>query len=342
MSEAAPVARIVEIVRTGRRFLITSHARPDGDAIGSQLALAWALRALGKDVRIVNRDPVPSYCQPFPGAGDIEVAGSVDGDFDALFVMECGDLTRPGVAGLDRYAAVNIDHHVGNTGYGIVNWYDQSAAACGELVLDLVDALGVALTPEIAVHLYVAILTDTGSFRHGNMTARTFDLCRRVAAAGVDAAAVARQVYDSSSVGKLKLMGALLDGMQLEAGGRLAVLYLDDGMLRAADSTRDDTEGLINLPLTARDVQAVVMFKAERPDEVRVSLRSKGWVDVRAIAARHGGGGHTNAAGFSVEGSWPDVRAGIVAEVSEAIGVPGTGASSHAGGKLPSPGVTSR
>jgi phosphoesterase RecJ-like protein len=319
MNDPAPLARIVEIVRTGRRFLITSHARPDGDAIGSQLALAWALRSLGKAVRLVNRDPVPSYCQSFPGSSDIEVAEAVEGDFDALFVMECGDLTRPGVAGLDRYLAVNIDHHLGNTGYGAVNWYDQTAAACGELVLDVIDALGVALTREIAVHLYVAILTDTGSFRHGNITARTFDICRRASAAGVDAAAVARQVYDSSSVGKLKLMGALLDGMQLEAGGRLAVLYLDDEMLRGAGSTRDDTEGLINMPLAARDVQAVVMFKAERPGEVRVSLRSKAGVDVRAVAARYGGGGHTNAAGFTAEGDYPHVRARIVAEVTKAI-----------------------
>ena len=242
--------------------------------------------------------------------------------------------------GLDRYLVVNIDHHLGNTGYGAINWYDQSAAACAELVVDLIDALGVALTPEIAVHLYVAILTDTGSFRHGNITARTFDICRRAAAAGVDAAAVARRVYDSSSVGKLKLMGALLDGMQLEAGGRLAVLYLDDEMLRAAGSTRDDTEGLINMPLAARDVQAVLMFKAERPGEVRVSLRSKGRVDVRAVAARYGGGGHTNAAGFTVEGAYPDVRARIVSEAAAAIDAPGTGASPRADGKLPSPGGT--
>jgi len=319
MSDAVPLGRIGDLVRTGRRFLITSHARPDGDSIGSQLALAWALRALGKDVRIVNRDPVPSYCLPFPGAADIEVVEAVEGDFDALFVLECGDLTRPGIAGLERYLAVNIDHHIGNTGFGAVNWFDQTAAACGELVLELIDSLGVPLTREIATHVYVAILTDTGSFRHGNITARTFEMCRRAAEAGVDAAAVARQVYDSSSAGKLKLMGALLDGMQLEAGGRLAVLHLDDEMLRAAGSTRDDTEGLINLPLTARDVQAVVMFKAERPGEVRVSLRSKGRVDVRAVAARHGGGGHTNAAGFTAEGAYPDVRRRIVAEAAGAI-----------------------
>ena len=234
-------------------------------------------------------------------------------------MLECGELSRPGVAGLDRYPVVNIDHHTGNTGYGALNWYDPSAAACAEMVLDLVDALGVPLTREIATGVYVAILTDTGSFRHANITARTFEACRRAAAAGVDAAAVARQVFDSSAVGKLKLMSALLGGMRLEADDRLAVLYLDDEILRVNGATRDDTEGLVNLPFSAREVRAVAFFKVEGPDEVRVSLRSKGAVDVRAVAVRHGGGGHPNAAGFTMAGAYEAVRDRIVREVTEAI-----------------------
>lgn len=319
MSDAAVRHQIRDVIGKGRRFLITSHARPDGDSIGSQLALAWALRAVGKSVRLVNHDPVPAPYQAFPGATDIEVAGAVDGEFDAAFVLECGDLSRPDVAGLDRYFVINIDHHLGNTGYGAINWFDQSASACGELVLELVDTLGVALSREIATHVYVAILADTGSFRHSNITARTFDICRRAAEAGVDAAAVARQVFDSSTVGKLRLTGELLARMQLEDAGRLAVLHLDDQILRDTGGTRDETEGLINLPLAARDVQAVVMFKAERPGEIRVSLRSKGDIDVRAVAVRYGGGGHTNAAGFTAQGSLEDVERRIVAEVTSAI-----------------------
>lgn len=319
MSDAAVRNQIREVVQKGRRFLITSHARPDGDSIGSQLALAWALRALGKNVRLVNHDPVPAPYLTFPGAADIEVADVVDGEFDAAFVLECGDLSRPGLAGLDRHVLINIDHHAGNAGYGAINWFDQTASACGELVLELVDTLGVPLSLEIATHVYVAILTDTGSFRHSNITVRTFEMCRRVAEAGVDAAAVARQVFDSSTVGKLKLTGALLAGMQLEDAGRLAVLHLDDQILRDTGSTRDDTEGLINLPLAAADVQAVAMFKAERPGEVRVSLRSKGEIDVRAVAVRYGGGGHTNAAGFTAKGCSEDIERQIVAEVARAI-----------------------
>jgi bifunctional oligoribonuclease and PAP phosphatase NrnA len=314
--------RIRDAILSRRRFLITSHARPDGDSIGSQLAMAFALRDLGREVVIVNRDEPPAHYLDFPGVDEILIAAAVDpalGAFDALIVMECGDLSRPAVAGLDRFFAINIDHHVGNSMYGALNWFDQSASACGELVLELVDALGVPLSAEIATHIYLAILTDTGSFHHSNITPRTFDICRRCTEAGVNPAAMARRVFDSNSYGKLKLIGALLNSMQLADGGRLAIMRLDPGMLESAESTLNDTEGLINLPLTAREIQAVVFFKALEPGEVRISLRSKYDVDVRAVAVKYGGGGHTNAAGFTLRGPEDQVRAQVIDDVIEAI-----------------------
>src|SRR5688572_20122077 len=243
---SAGIEAVREEILKRRRFLITSHARPDGDSIGSQLAMAFALDALGKQVRIVNADPPPVHFGKHPGIDRVEVSASVDtGNHltgrgthhgqssafpqreDALIVMECGDLTRPGVAGLDPYFTINIDHHVGNTGYGDVNWFDESAAACTEMVFTLIERLGVPISPEIAAHIYLGILTDTGSFHHGSMSARTFEIARRCVEAGVDPAATAQQVFDSASVGKLRLIGRILDGMQLEAGGRVAVLRLD-------------------------------------------------------------------------------------------------------------------
>src|SRR5918993_3753789 len=296
-----------------QRFLITSHARPDGDSIGSQLAMAFALDALGKDVRIVNSDPAPDHYQDFPGMERIEIAARVERpDVDAVIVMECSDLTRTGVAGLEEQFLINIDHHAGNRMYGALNWHDESAAACGEMVFDLIRALGVPLTPEIATHIYLAILTDTGSFHHSNITPRTFDICRQAVEAGVNPAAMARRVFDSNSFGKLKLIGALLDAMELVDYGRLAVLYLDDAMLKACGCTHNDTEGVINLPLTAREIQAVVFFKGSPAGEVRVSMRSKYDVDVRKVANHYGGGGHKNAAGFTVSGALTEVRPPIL------------------------------
>ena len=306
-----------EAIRARQTFLLTSHARPDGDSIGSQLAMAFALDALGKQVRIVNADPAPSAFDGFPGLERIEILSEVDGHYDGLIVMECGDLTRPGVAGLEGRFTINIDHHIGNTGYGDVNWFDERAAACTEMVFSLVEALGVAVTPEIGLHVYLGVVTDTGSFRHGSMTARTFDIARRCVEAGVDPAATARQVFDSNSVGKLRLMGSLLDGMELEAGGRVAVLRMSQGLLDAAGASLDDTEGLINMPLTAAHVQAVIMFKTD--DGGRVSLRSKGDIDVRGVAVKYGGGGHRNAAGLTLEPAGPDAERRVIEEVVQAV-----------------------
>jgi phosphoesterase RecJ-like protein len=313
------VREIREAILRRQRFLLTSHARPDGDSIGSQLAMAFALDALGKSVRIVNADPAPDHYQDFPGMERVEIASHVSADVDAVIVMECSDLSRAGVSGLEGEFLINIDHHAGNRLYGALNWHDESAAACGEMVFDVIRELGVPLTLEIATHVYLAILTDTGSFHHSNITPRTFDICRQTVEAGVNPAAMARRVFDSNSFGKLKLIGALLDSMELADEGRLAILYMDDTMLSACGCTHNDTEGLINLPLTAREIQAVIFFKVGPNGDVRVSMRSKYDVDVRAVAGRFGGGGHKNAAGFTVTEPLDVVRPRIIPLLVEEI-----------------------
>jgi phosphoesterase RecJ-like protein len=319
-----PKSGICDAIHARKRFLITSHAKPDGDSIGSQLALAYALEVLGKDVRIVNADPAPAHYMDFPGLERIEVMRELverpgGRDDEALLVMESSDLKRTGVAGLEGRFTVNIDHHQGNTGFGDLNWIDQAAAACGEMVFDLIEALGVPLTIEIATHVYLAILTDTGSFHYANITPKTFDICRRCTEAGVNPAAMARRVFDQNSIGKLKLIGALLAQMDLLDGGRLAAMYLDDNVFNATGTTYNDTEGLINLPLTAKEIRAVVFFKVGADGDIHISMRSKYDVDIRTVAARHGGGGHKNAAGFKVRGALNAVRDGILQEVTEAI-----------------------
>ena len=188
------------------------------------------------------------------------------------------------------------------------------------MVFEVIAALGVPLSFEISTHLYLAILTDTGSFHHSTITARTFDICRQAVQAGIDPAQMARAVYDSSSFGKLRLIGALLNDMQRLGGGRLAVLELDDALLQATGCTRHDTEGVINLPLTAREIQAVVFFQIVG-DQVRVSLRSKGEVDVRQVATAWGGGGHRNAAGFTLPGPIADARRAVLDRLTGVIAV---------------------
>jgi bifunctional oligoribonuclease and PAP phosphatase NrnA len=315
-------ADVAAAIRRHDAFLITSHARPDGDAIGSQLAMAFALDALGKRVRMVNHDPVPGPYRGFPGTDRIIVAPVVppladSAEGEATIVMECGDLSRPEVTGLERPTLINIDHHVGNTMYGTVNWFDAAAAACAEMVADVIDELGVAWTPEIASHLYLGIATDTGGFRHGLISARTFQASARVAATGVSVANLARDIFDSFGVGRIRLTGALLNAMELHHDNRLAVLYYDDELLKACGATSDDTDGLVNLPLGAKDVLAVALVRKQTDSQYRVSMRSKGAVNVRAVAIQHGGGGHVNAAACSVPGSRESVTAAIVSAIGD-------------------------
>ena len=310
---------IAAVVASGRRFVIAAHVKPDGDSIGSQLALALALRALGKEARVVSRDTVPPPLQSLPGVGDIEVRTDVAGEHDAAFVLECGDLERTGLTGLDRHVLVNIDHHPGNTAYGAVNWHDGAAAACGEMVFDVIERLGVPLTADMATHLYVAILTDTGSFHYSSISPGTFDICRQLLEAGVDPVAVARTVYDSNTVGRLRLFGAVLSTLEVDSTGRRAVIRLDRETARATGGAPDDTEGLVNIPLTVPEIQAVAFFRDGDPGKLRVSFRSKGAIDVGALASSLGGGGHRNAAGCTLTATLEEARHTVLPMLDGAI-----------------------
>jgi bifunctional oligoribonuclease and PAP phosphatase NrnA len=316
---STPVRQIRDEIMRRQRFLLTSHARPDGDSIGSQLAMAFALQALGKQVRIVNADPAPEHYQEFPGMDRIEISAATSADVDAVIVMECSDLTRTGVTGLEDQFLINIDHHAGNRMYGAINWHDESAAACGEMVFDVIRELGVPLTLEIATHIYLAILTDTGSFHHSNITPRTFDICRQCMEAGISPPAIARSIFDSNNLGRLKLFGAVLSRMELDPTGRIALISVDQQLADNCGGTYEDTEGINNLPLTVKEIVAVAFFKEAEDGQWRVSLRSKEDVDVNAVAKALGGGGHRNASGCTVHGTLPELKALLTAKLTEAI-----------------------
>jgi phosphoesterase RecJ-like protein len=319
MTTNPAIPAIVDAIHRRQRFVLSSHARPDGDSIGSQLAMVYALRALGKEAVAINADAAPAPLMQFPGVPDIRIASQAEGEFDAAIIMECSDLARTGVSGLDRYFLINIDHHPGNTGFGQLTWFDSTAAACGEMVFDLVQALGIPLTREIATHVYLAILTDTGSFHYSSISSRTFEICQRTLEAGVDPVLVARNVYDSNSMGRLKLFGAVLSAMQIDSTGRIAIVYLDHEMAREAGGTYEDTEGLINLPLTVKEIEAVVFFKQIEGEQYRVSMRSKGDIDVGGVAKSFGGGGHKNAAGCTVTGAIDALQKLFIGKIEEAI-----------------------
>jgi bifunctional oligoribonuclease and PAP phosphatase NrnA len=295
--------RLVAHIHGGHRFLLSSHQRPDGDAIGSAVGMALALRAIGKSADVVMDATPPHFLQPFPAVDGIRVATRVDEVADAAIIMECSSLDRTGVAGLDRSPVLNIDHHVGNTHYGQINWVDESAAACSELVFTLIESLRMPLTTDVATHIYLGLLTDTGSFHFSHITPRSFEIAKRCVEAGADPQWIARTHYDSSTLARVRIFGAVLNGMRLDDSGRVALLIATRETVTSSGGSYDDTDGIINFPLTVKDIQAVAFFKDVGPDDWRVSMRSKGDVDVGAIARSYGGGGHRNAAGCSAKGS---------------------------------------
>jgi phosphoesterase RecJ-like protein len=294
--------QLVSHIHRGTRFFVSSHQRPDGDAIGSAVGFALALRELGKQADVVMDGVPPHFLQPFPAVDQIRVTRAVSDVVDGSIIMECSSIDRTGVAGLDRSPVLNIDHHVGNTQYGTINWIDESAAACTELVFTLIEALGIRMTPDIATHVYLGLLTDTGSFRFSHITPRSFEIARRCVEAGANPQWIARTHYDSSTLGRVKIFGQVLNTMQLDRSGRVALLTMTHASAAAAGATYDDTDGIINFPLSVKDIQAVGFIKEAEDGEWRVSMRSKGDIDVGAIARAHGGGGHKNAAGCSARG----------------------------------------
>jgi phosphoesterase RecJ-like protein len=314
-----PPADLIDAIRRGQRFVVASHQRPDGDAIGSAMAMALALRALGKQATVVTDAIPPVFLQPFPDVSGIQITQQIAETFDAALIMECSELSRTGVGGLDKSPVMNIDHHPGNRVYGAINWIDESAAACGEMAFTLIEALGVPLTPAIATHVYLAILTDTGSFHFSHLSPRTYDIAKRCVEAGADPQWIARTHYDSNSLSRVRIFGAVMNNMVIVDEGRVALLAITRKTMDELNGTSDDLEGLINFPLTVKDIEAVAFFKEIADNEWRVSLRSKGSVDIGAIARNFKGGGHTNAAGCSTTGDLDAINKQFGALLADAV-----------------------
>jgi phosphoesterase RecJ-like protein len=294
-------AEILEVLRRGERFLVCSHARPDGDAVGSMLAVRMLLEQMGKRADLVTADQIPMIHRKLPGAGEIRSAERVEGSYDAAILLECDGLERTKLQGLEQYFLINIDHHATGHAYGNLNWIDRSAASVGELVYRLVQEAGARVTPEMATCLYTTLLTDTGGFCYGGTQASSFGLAQELVLAGADPLRIAQDVYFCTPAKKLLLLGAALGNLKCEA--RLSWLWVTRREMEQAGAAEEDCEGIVNFALCVAGVEAAA-FLFELPDHrVQVSLRSKGRLDVAAIAERLGGGGHKSASGCTMEGS---------------------------------------
>lgn len=298
-SEAA-VEAIIEVLREGERFLVCSHSRPDGDAVGSILATGMLLEQMGKRADMVTADRIPSIYRGLPGADRIRTALRVHGPYDAVILLECDGLERAKLRGMEPFFHINIDHHATGRRFAHLNWIDRHAASVGEMVYRLVNQAGGAITPEMATCLYTTVLTDTGGFCYGATRGSTFALAQKLTEAGADPVRIAQEIYFSTATSKLLLLGAALSNLKRE--GRLAWLWVTHQDMVRTCAAEEDCEGIVNYAICIAGVEAAV-FLRELPEKgIRLSLRSKGRVNVSAIAAKLGGGGHENAAGVTLEG----------------------------------------
>lgn len=313
------LSQVVELIENKQTFAITTHVRPDGDGVGSSLGLCWLLRSLGKDAEVVLRDAIPVSYQTLPGADEIKQVAEVNGKYDAVFVIECSDLSRPGIDGLESQVTVNIDHHSTSEHFGTINWIDATASAVGEMIYNLCKAIGGRISKEIAECIYLAIVSDTGSFHFSNTTDRTLKVASELIKVGVKPAAVSEVIYNSYPWSRIELLRQVLDTVRRDATGKIAYMRQTLAMAENADAVDGDNNGFVNIPLAAKDVEAVLYMREVKPDAYRVSLRSKGDINVARVAEKFGGGGHKNASGLRVEGDWNELEARILQELTTAI-----------------------
>src|SRR5262252_6859124 len=315
------LSQVVELIDKNRRFMITSHVRPDGDGLGSGLALYWMIRSLGKDATVILRDRVPPAYSVLPGSDQVVVSEDVEERFDAAFVMECSDLDRPGLPNLKDQLVVNIDHHATTHPFGHVNWIDSTAAAVGEMIYNLCKALGVEVTKEIAECIYTALLTDTGSFHFSNTTERTLKIASELVRRGVEPARISEALFYSYPFSKIRLLGLALSTIERDETGYIAWITMSRETMNEAGASDDDADGIVNHALSIGEVKAVAFFKELSPGVYRVSLRSKGKNNVAKVAESFGGGGHRNAAGCRIEGDFEDVKRRVVEGLQAAVGL---------------------
>ena len=316
--------QIGQVLRENQRFAILSHVRPDGDALGSQLAVGLSLKKLGKDVSIWNEDGMLEKYSFLPHASLLTKPPAEPRDVDVMVALDTAIQNRLGTtlsAVQSSKLCINIDHHPSNPGYGDIVYIDPKAPATGQILFELLKSQKLPIDPAIAENLYVAIATDTGSFQYPNTTARTFEIAAELVRVGVDVGRVSQLTYESYPRRRIELLRDLLSTMRFDAKDRIASFSLSLAMANKIGVLPEDNEGLIDHLRAIRGVIVAVFFEELSDGKVRVSMRSKtDKVNVCAICEKFGGGGHVLAAGARVRGSLAEVEKRILEEACEVVG----------------------
>jgi phosphoesterase RecJ-like protein len=291
---------IIHHIRTSQRFLVVSHESPDGDAIGSTLALTLALRKMGKDVVAFNVDGVPANLTFLPGTESVSCSLAADEIFDVGFLLDAGELKRAGIPIQEHcHLLINIDHHP-HSDFGDICYLDTGASATAVLIYRLLDACNFPLDREVAEALYVGVLDDTGSFRYSSANREAFELAGILVECGVDPWQIASNLYESFSDARMRLLGLVLSTLDISACGRYASVALKQEFLARSGATSEESDGFVNYARAVKGVEIALFIKEQADGKYQISFRSRGNQDVGALARQLGGGGHHNAAGARI------------------------------------------
>jgi bifunctional oligoribonuclease and PAP phosphatase NrnA len=315
-------APVLAAVAASRRVLVTSHVDPEGDSLGSQLALAQILDELGKEVSVVNQDRPPSRFDFLPGIERVQQPAAVAGrTFDTAFVVDCASLERIGNVRerLDGIAIVNLDHHRSNARFGTVNHIEPETCASGMLVYQLNERLGLPLDFRKATNMYVGIISDTGNFRYSNTSPEVMRVGSRLVETGIDSADLASRIFATKSHAALRLLGEALVSLTSELGGKVGMIVLDRDVFARTGAEQSDVEGVVNYAKHLSGTLVGVLLREAASGEIKASFRAEGGVDVDKVASQFGGGGHRNAAGARLPGPLAEARRRVLVELEREI-----------------------
>ena len=315
------IHQIIEVIRSNSSFLITTHEGPDGDAIGSSMALASFLRTIGKDATVHSHDSVPDLYSFLP-AVDSVLTYIPDRHYDVAFVLDVGERRRAGKEFCDFSrvtTVVNIDHHLSCENFGDINLIDPQAAATGILVYRIIRDFGYSFDRDTAISLYVAVITDTGSFRYSNANREAFSVAGEMIECGINAWDVAEQLYENQPKKRLDLLAKCLPTLDVFKDGQAASVTVTCDMFAACAADAELTDGFVNYPRSIRGVEVAIFFRQLDVLKWKIGFRSKGKVNVAAFSKALGGGGHHNAAGCTIEGSLEEVKSQVYAIVEKTL-----------------------
>jgi phosphoesterase RecJ-like protein len=304
---------VLNQIERRQNFILTSHARPDGDAVGSALACAQILRSMGKQAAVVLSDGVPGIYRPLPFADSVLHEVEQAPEAEAAIILECDGIARTKLSGLENHYLINIDHHDTARPFADVNWIDPNACATAEMIFRLARKAGVKISPEVATCLYTAVLTDTGSFCFTGTNESTFALAQELVRCGANPVKIAHNVYFSTQLSKMRLLGAALSSLHRD--GSLAWMHVTHRTMELCESQDEDCEGLVNYALAIQGIEVALFFREQANGRFRVSLRSKGAINVAKVAETFGGGGHTCASGCAIEGPLPVATERLLAQL---------------------------